>query len=282
MNRLRAGTVLLGAMVLVAVVAPALAPVGPLEPDYRVLFSGPSPGHPLGTDELGRDVFSRVLHGGRWSLSVALAATVLAAAAGTVLGMAAVALGSWVDGVLSRCVDALLAFPGVLLALVAVTALGPGLGQTIAVLGLLGTPTFFRLSRGRMREVWTAAFVVAARAAGASEARILGRHVLPSVAGFLAIQAASTASTFLLVEATLSYLGLGVPPPTPTWGNVLQEARSYLIRQPWAVVGPGVALALTALALQLLSDGLRDRLDPMARGQNVTAAARRAPRRTAG
>lgn len=257
---LRWGLGLLTLLILAALAAPLITPHAPTAPNYGLMYAPPSLTHPLGTDELGRDVFSRVLFGGRYSLSVALLAVLLAAGVGSLLGLISGGRGTPLDLILTRLTDALLAFPGLLLVLLAVIVLGNGMLQTILALGLFGVPIFFRLARGYLRQLSSAEYVLAAEASGASNLRLLLRHVLPNILGFLVVQAASAASLYLLAEASLSYLGLGVPPPTPTWGNILQESRNYLLRQPWAALGPGLVLGMSALAFQLIADGYRARL----------------------
>lgn len=256
------GAALLLAMVLAAVFGPELWPQDALKQNYAKLYGSPSPENPFGTDNLGRDVLARVLLGGRISLTIAAFATLGALTAGLVTGLLAGGRRSWLDTVLTRISDALLAFPGFLLVLLVVVILGNGQLQTIAALAVGGTPAFFRLTRGYARSILKSEYVTAAVALGAEQKRILPLHVLPNLIGPLIVQASSVAATFLLVEASLSFLGLGIAPPTPTWGNVLQDARSLLVRQPWAAVGPGLVLGATTLGLQLLSDGLRDRFDP--------------------
>lgn len=260
-----AGAALLAVMLLATALGPLVWPHDPLAPDYTARYLPPSASHPLGTDGLGRDVFARTLAGGRVSLVIAGTAALLALAVGTLGGLLAGGSGNWLDVLLTRLGDALLAFPGFLLVLLVVVILGGGIPQTILALAIAGVPLFFRLARGYTRSILTAEYVTSAVALGATRARVLPRHVLPNLLGPMLVQAASVVATFLLVEASLSFLGLGVAPPTPTWGNVLQDARSYLLRQPWAALGPGLVLGLTALGLQLLSDGLRDRFDPRTR-----------------
>lgn len=261
MNRTRLGLLLFGLIGLAILLGPALVPHDPIKPNYRALYSAPSPQHWLGTDGLGRDVFSRSLSGGRISLAVAITGTALAVVSGLLFGVIAADVGGAVETTLVRLFDAILAFPGFLLVLLAVVILGGGVTQTMLALGLAGSPLYFRLSRAYALKGLTAEYVVAGAALGATRQRLVLHHVIPNFVGPLLVQAGSTAATFLLVEASLSYLGLGVPLPTPSWGNVLQDARSYLTRQPWAAIGPGIFLALATLSLQLLSDGLRDGFD---------------------
>lgn len=259
------GLWLLTLIVASAVVGPVLVPHDPLAPDFGARFAAPSAEHWFGTDGLGRDVFARALAGGRVSLVITGAATLLALAIGLVAGLAAASFRGAVDVVLTRAFDALLAFPGFLLVLLLVSVLGGGVGQTVAALGVAGSPLYYRLTRAFARQELQRDYVIAGIALGAGRARLLLRHALPNFAGVLAVQAASTAATFLLVEASLSYLGLGVPLPTPSWGNVLQDARAFLTRQPWAALGPGLVLASAALAFQFVADGVRDALDRRSR-----------------
>lgn len=261
MGRVTFGAVLLIVVVLSTVLAPVLRPIDPLEPNYRSTYAGISAEHPLGTDRLGRDVLSRALAGGRVSLTIALSATVLTILLGGALGVVAASVGGVVDTALSRVFDALLAFPGFLLVLLIVAILGGGAAQTVFALGLGGSPIYFRLARSYARSELTSEYVAAAVALGASRQRLMVRHALPNFIGSILVQGASTAATFLLVEASLSYLGLGVPLPTPSWGNVLQESRAFLTRQPWAAVGPGIFLAAASLSFQFVADGMRNRLD---------------------
>ncbi len=260
-TRLRLGAALATLVALSALLAPVLTPFDPIKPDYVARYASPSASHPLGTDGLGRDVLARSLAGGRVSLLVALSSTALALAVGLALGTTAAGLGGMVDTALARAFDALLAFPGFLLVLLMVAILGGGAAQTVLALGVAGSPLFFRLVRAFTRSELRREYVLAGVALGASRTRLLWRHALPNFLGAVLVQAASTAAAFLLVEASLSYLGLGVPLPTPSWGNVLQDARSFLTRQPWAAVGPGLFLAAASLALQFLSDGLQAHLD---------------------
>lgn len=261
MTRLQLGLSLLSLILVATLLGPAMLAFDPIKPDYRSRFAAPSAEHPLGTDGLGRDVLARSLVGGRVSLAVAFAAVFLSVVTGTLLGVTAATRRGALDLLLTRFFDAILAFPGFLLVLLAVVILQGGALQTALALGLAGSPLYYRLSRAYTRKGLTAEYVLAGAALGASSLRLITRYVVPNFLGPLLVQGASTAAAFLIVEASLSYLGLGVALPTPSWGNVLQDARAYLTRQPWAALGPGVFLALTALSLQLLSDGLRDRWD---------------------
>jgi len=260
-KRTHIGLILFGAMLVATIFSGTLGRYDPLKPDYTARYASVSAAHPLGTDGLGRDVLARSLAGGRVSLVIALSATALTMLIGCSLGVLAAGFGGATDTVLARFFDALLAFPGFLLILLAVAVLGGGSTQTVMAMGIAGSPLYFRLARSFARSELRSEYVTAARALGASPARQMLRHAAPNFAGSLLVQGASTAAAFLLVEASLSYLGLGVPLPTPSWGNVLQDARSFLTRQPWAAVGPGLFLAAASLSFQFISDGLREHLD---------------------
>lgn len=258
MRRLLGGSTLLVLLAVLTIFGPAWLPHDPLEPSYAARYAAPSLKHWLGTDGLGRDVFARSLAGGRVSLSVTILATLGAVFLGATLGVIGVGFSSALDVALTRIFDAVLAFPGFLLVLILVAILGGGVPQTVLALSVAGSPLYFRLARAYTRSTLKADYVLAGVALGATRWRLLSRHVTPNFMGPLSVQVASTAATFLLVEASLSYLGLGVPLPTPSWGNVLQDARALLLRQPWAALGPGVFLTLAVLSFQLMADGLRD------------------------
>ena len=219
------GAVLLALLVLASLLAPWLSPFDPVKPDYRATYAPPGAGHLLGTDNLGRDVWTRALYGGRTSLVIALSGTVLALALGGALGTAAAGVGGVLERLLTRLFDALLAFPGFLLVLLLVAGFGGGVVPTLLALGLAGSPLYFRLTRAYTRSLLKREYVDAAQALGARRPRLLLHHVVPNFLGPILVQAASTAALFLIVEASLSYLGLGVQLPIPSWGNVLQDAR---------------------------------------------------------
>lgn len=229
-------------------------------------FCPPSFSHPMGTDWFGRDVFSRVLVGGRMSLAVALAAVVLGGTLGVLVGGLAGYYGGLWDELGMRMADFLLAFPALLLALLLATVLGPGPVGIVVAIGAFNVPYFARIVRGAMLTLREQEYVLAARAIGAGDGRILLRHLLPNLASPLLVQATVSLSAALLSEAALSYLGLGVQPPYPSWGRMLKEAQSYFALSPWPAVFPGLFLALTVLGLNLVGDGLRDLLDPSLRG----------------
>lgn len=225
----------------------------------------PSPAHVFGTDDLGRDVFARVLRGGVVALEVGLVAVGIGAAVGIALGVLGARMRGWAGRILSQAMDGLMAFPAILLALAIVTVLGAGHLQAMVAIGIVLVPVFWRQTRAQVLVVESREFIAAARALGASEARVLWRHVMPQVVPLLVIQAATTFSGAVLSEASLSFLGLGTQPPVPSWGRMLLDATRALGIAPWMAVFPGIALGATVLGVNLLGDGLRDLLDPQMR-----------------
>lgn len=221
----------------------------------------------LGTDHFGRDVLSLVMLGGRASLGIAGAAVVLGAAAGILLGSLAAIRRGALDAALMRICDIVFAFPPIVLAMMLGAALGPGAGTAVAAIAVFTVPVFARVVRGAAIQVWARDYVLAARGSGKSAARIAAGHVIPNIAGEIVVQAAIQFGLAILTEAGLSFLGLGLGPPTPSWGRMLADAQTYMTAAPWLAVAPGAAVAITVLGLNLLGDGLRDRLD--ARGQRL-------------
>ncbi len=246
--------------------APLVATHDPTAIDPEVRLKAPGAEHLLGTDRLGRDVFSRILYGGRVALVVGAVAVAIGAGAGITLGLLSGYQAGRLDAVLMRGVDGLMAFPALLLAILLVAALGPGHIQAMTAIGIVLIPTFARLARAQALAARKLEYVRAARALGATDFRIIFRHILPNIAGPLLIQGTVAFSGAVLAEASLSYLGLGTQPPTPSWGGMLQEARDVLFVGPWMAIWPGVAIALAVLGWNLLGDGLRDLLDPRLRG----------------
>ncbi len=258
-----------GSLVLIIAVAATFAPLlnawDPTVIDPVNRLRSPGGGHTLGTDRLGRDVLSRILHGGRIAAVVGTVAVAIGAGTGVTIGLMSGYRAGRVDAVLMRGVDGLMAFPALLLAILVVAALGPGHIQTMTAIGIVLIPTFARLARAQTLAVRNQEFVMAARALGASDVIIVLRHVLPNVAGPLLVQSTVAFSGAVLAEASLSYLGLGTQPPTPSWGGMLQEARDVLFIGPWLAIYPGIAIATAVLGWNLLGDGLRDLLDPRMR-----------------
>lgn len=253
-------------LVFVAVVAPLIAPYDPLVPNAEASLQGPSREHPLGTDLLGRDTLSRVIYGSRISLQVGLITMGIACAIGIPIGLISGYSGGWIDHLLMRVVDALMAFPSLVLALALVAALGPNLRNVMLAVGVVATPAFARLVRGQTLSVRENDYVLAARCLGASNVRLLALHIWPNVTAPIIVQVSLGAAFAILAEAGLSFLGLGVQPPTPTWGSMLSVGFQYMTLSKSLVVAPGAAIFITVLALNFVGDGLRDALDPRLRG----------------
>ena len=254
------GVLLVAGFVLAALLAPWIAPADPTALVLEERLAPPSAGHPLGFDELGRDVLSRLLFGARVSLAVALAVVGLAGTLGTVLGAVAGYRGGRLDGALMRLTDVFQAFPGILLAIALVAVLGPGLGHVVVALVAFGWVDYARLARGQVLQVREADYVAAARGAGVRAPAILWRHVLPNVLPPLLVQASLGMAGAILAESALSFLGLGLEAPTPSWGGMIDAGRGHLVDAPHLAVFPGIALFAVVLGLNLLADGLGDRL----------------------
>lgn len=258
------GLLLLG-LLLIAILAPLLARQDPSYQDYNAIFAKPSGAHLLGTDNLGRDTLTRLFYGARISLTVGIASIAIALVIGIAMGLAAGYFGGWLDDVIMRVVDAVFAFPALLLMLAVAAALKPSLQNTILAIGVVSTPGFARLLRGQVLSVREEDYVTAARAIGASHTRIMLRHVLPNSVAPLIILASQSIGGAVLIEATLSFLGVGVPPPAPSWGAMLQTGFQYLQLAPWLSFFPGIAIFIAVLAFNLVGDGIRDVFDPRAR-----------------
>ena len=254
------GAALLALLVLASLLAPWLAPRGPAQVDLRRRLAPPSWSEPLGTDELGRSTLARVLHGGRVSLLVAAVTVLVAAVTGGALGALAGAAPGRLDTLLMRFVDALLICPPLLLALAIVGAVGPGLWHAAIALAVVEAPVFARLTRSQVVAVRELPYVEAAIACGASRIRILLRHVLPAATGNLVVQATLTSGFVVVALSGLSFLGLGVQPPTADWGDMLARARHHLLDAPWLMLAPGIAISAAVLGANLLGDALRDAL----------------------
>ena len=268
---LRSGSLLVGGLIVaglvtVALAAPWLAPYGPTRIFPGEEITPPGPRFLLGTDEVGRDILSRVLYGARVSLGVAIASVGLAALVGTALGVCLGYLGGAPDMLAMRVFDVLFAFPPLLLAIALVAALGPSAVNLILTIALLTFPQFAVLARSATLALTPQEFVQAARALGASHMRLLRAHVLPNIAAPLVVQASLSLSIVILVEAALSFLGLGTQPPAPSWGSMLSRGRQYMTIAPWLVLAPGVAIMLAVLGFNLLGDAQRDLLDPRLSG----------------
>ncbi len=254
------GAVLTGAVVLLALVSVFWTPFDPIAADASQRLLGPGGGHVLGTDKFGRDVFSQIMAGSRVTLLVGLVSVGIALVIGTPLGIIAGMRRGWVEEAILRFSDLLLAFPALLLAIVFAAVFGAGTVSAMVAIGLGSVPGFARVARAATLSIMQLDFVAAARASGRSAWGVGVLHILPNLAGLLLVQSTVTFSLAVLAEAALSYLGLGTPPPDPSWGRMLQEAQPFLAAQPLLTVWPGAAIALTVLGLNFLGDGLRDKL----------------------
>ncbi|MEZ5843677.1 MAG: ABC transporter permease [Hyphomicrobiaceae bacterium] len=248
--------------VALAVLAPLIAPFDPNKTNFAALRRAPSLVHWLGTDEIGRDILSRVMHGGVASLLAGVVSVAIALVIGLPVGLAAGWLGGWVDAIVGRITDALLAVPFLILAIALAAALGPSLTNAMIAIGLSQVPIFVRLTRGQVLAVRAEEFVEGARAVGVPQSLILARHILPNITAPLLVQATLTTATAIIAEASLSFLGLGQQPPAPSWGSMLNTAKNFLEQAPWMSLAPGAAIFLVVLGFNMLGDGLRDALDP--------------------
>jgi len=260
-----AALVFLALLVLAVLAVPLLTPYDPLAMSPVQQFLPPSRSHPAGTDLFGRDVATRVLYGGRLSLGIGALAVLIAALPGTALGLLAGYYGRWADRLIGWLVDVMLSFPSILLALVIVAALGPGVANVVAAVGIAGIPNYTRLVRGQVLAVRRQPYVRAAVTVGCSDWRIVLRHILPNIMGPIIVFATLDVGWAILNASALSFLGLAVPSPTPEWGSMLNEGRGFLRDAPWVTAAPGLAIALTVLSVNLLGDALRDSLDPRSR-----------------
>jgi peptide/nickel transport system permease protein len=256
-------------MVIVAATADALTPYDPNELHYTSILKSPGAEFPLGTDDLGRDVYSRIAYGTRISLEVGVIAVSIGVFVGTLIGLAAGYYGGWVDDVLMCTMDAVRAFPALVLALSINAVLGPGIGNVMIAVGVVSVPTFARLAHGQVLSVREREYVTAARVSGVGAWRMMLVHILPNISSPIIVQASLGAAFAILAEAGLSFLGLGVRPPTPSWGSLLRTGYQYLNVAPWLALSPGVAIFLAVLAFNLLGDGLRQALDPRLKQRGV-------------
>jgi peptide/nickel transport system permease protein len=256
------GVAVLITALAVAALAPVIAPHNPLKQNLDDVLARPSVHHPLGTDNVGRDVLSRVIWGTRISLVAGFASVVIALAVGGLLGLTAGYAGGRTDGLVMRLMDAVLSFPPLVLALALGAVLGAGLTGVVIALGVVYTPTFARLMRGQVLSITAREYVDAARALGAPGWRIAWHHVLPNATAPIVIQASLSVAFAILAEASLSFLGLGIQPPAASWGSMINAGRGYLQQAPWIVFGPGAALFVTVVGLNFVGDALRDALDP--------------------
>jgi peptide/nickel transport system permease protein len=264
---LKVGSAVVLALVVAALVGPVLMPFDPAYQDMPLRLAGPTWAHPFGLDELGRDILARVLAGARISFVVAVVVVGVSAVVGTMLGAVAGYFGGVVDDVISRLIDILLAFPGLLLAIGLVAVLGPSLGHVLLALTVIGWVGYARLVRGQVLRARELEFVQAAKALGAPTTRVLLRHVVPTVIPVVVVQATLGMAGAIIGEAALSFLGLGVQPPTPSWGTMLSGGRAHLLDAPHLTLFPGLAIAALVLGFNFVGDGLRDLADPKRLGQ---------------
>jgi peptide/nickel transport system permease protein len=262
------GAVVLALVLLMGTTAPWLAPQNPAETNILDRLKPPGfvdglgRAHYLGTDQLGRDILSRLMYGARISLLVGISAVLISGCLGVTLGLVSGYYGRWADDVIMRIADIQLAFPSILLYIAVLAVLGPGLIKVIAVLGVTGWVTYGRVARGQVLSVREQEYVQAGRALGCREARLIVRHLLPNIVGAVIVVGSLAVASNIIAEASLSFLGLGVPPSVPTWGSMLAEARDYVRDAWWPVTFPGLAIMLTVLSINALGDWLRDYLDP--------------------
>ncbi|MGJ4997454.1 ABC transporter permease [Bradyrhizobium sp. HKCCYLS3077] len=256
------GLGLIAAFILLALSAPLVAPYDPIKTSWALVRKAPSAAHWFGTDDLGRDVLARVIYGARASLMAGAISVVIALAIGVPIGMLAGYRGGFIDALISRITDAMLACPFLILAIALAAFLGPSLGNAMIAIGISATPIFVRLTRGEVLSVKVEEYVEAARSVGDTDLQIALRHILPNIMPALLVQATLSVAAAIIAEAALSFLGLGQQPPAPSWGSMLNAAQRFLTNAPWMAIWPGLAIFLVVLSLNLLGDGLRDALDP--------------------
>jgi peptide/nickel transport system permease protein len=259
------GILMIGTMALCALLAPLISPHDPVEQNFESTLQGPTAQFLLGTDMFGRDQLSRIIYGARISFMVGLISVGIALVAGGLLGLLAAYARGWLDNLIMRLMDVLLAFPFLLLTIAIMASFGTNLVNAMIAIGIVYTPSFARITRAATLGVMEQGFIEASQALGSSPMRLMLRHVLPNITGPLIVQTTLSLAFAILAEAALSFLGLGTQPPTPSWGLMLNEGRSFFNTAPWLAIFPGVAITLAVLGFNLLGDGLRDALDPRLR-----------------
>ncbi|HEX5508733.1 MAG TPA: ABC transporter permease [Pseudolabrys sp.] len=259
------GLFVIALFIVVALLAPLIVPYDPIRQSWSAVRRAPSWAHIFGTDDVGRDVFSRVIYGSRASLFAGVISVGIALSVGVPLGLLAGYRGGFIDALLSRITDAMLACPFIILAIALAAFLGPSLGNAMIAIGITTTPIFIRLTRGQVMSVKVEEYIEAARAVGNPRWRIAIVHILPNILPALLVQATLSIAAAIIAEAALSYLGLGQQPPYPSWGSMLNAAQRFLTSAPWMAVWPGLAIFLSVLSFNLVGDGLRDALDPRER-----------------
>ena len=260
-----AGSVILFLFILMAIFAPLIAPYDPFAMDYSAPLSAPSVSHPFGTDNMGIDILSRIIFGARISLQVSVVSVSIATAAGVLLGVIAGYFGKWSDGLISRILEVMFAFPEVLLALLIMSILGPSLNNIMIAIGIVYTPIFARITRGAVLTVKDSLYVEASKSMGIKNRTIIIRHILPNIISPIMVQVTLSLAFAILSEAALSFLGIGVEPDIPSWGIMLNNGKAWIELAWWVGVFPGIAIALAVLGFNILGDGLRDVLDPRLR-----------------
>lgn len=258
----KSGAIMVAFFVILAVLAPILPIQDPVATDWGSVRKPPSFDHWLGTDEIGRDLLSRMIWGAQASLLAGVVSVAIAVSLGVPLGILAGYFGGWTDAIISRCTEALLAMPFLILAIALAAFLGPSLTNAMIAIGIAAMPIFIRITRGQVLSIAAEDYVESARAVGLSTPKILRRYILPNVLPPILVQATLTVATAIIAEASLSFLGLGQQPPSPSWGSMLNTAKNFLNQAPWMALWPGVAIFIVVLGFNLLGDGLRDALDP--------------------
>jgi peptide/nickel transport system permease protein len=248
--------------IMIAILAPVIAPYSFKDQNLVERFQAPSSEHWFGTDDFGRDIFSRIVYGARISLWVGFFSVLGSVVFGTLLGIVAGYYGRWVDAIISRIFDIMLAFPSILLAIAVVAILGPSLQNALIAIAVINIPNFGRLVRSRVLSVKQEEYIMAARAVGMKDTRILFRHILPNSISPVIVQATLAIATAIIEAAALGFLGMGAQAPTPEWGKMLADSKNYIMQAPWTLFFPGMAIMLTVLGFNLMGDGLRDALDP--------------------
>ncbi|HWV36533.1 MAG TPA: ABC transporter permease subunit [Thermomicrobiales bacterium] len=256
------GLIVLLLMVLAAIFAKWIAPADPNFQDYMSMMQGPSRAHPMGTDNFGRDILSRIIYGAQISLRLGVLGTLVGALLGSIIGAISGFYGGWIDSVLMRLLDVQLAFPGILLAIVIIAILGVGEVNVIIAIGIFSVPVFARMVRGSLLSLREQEFVLAARAIGAPSGRLIAVHLMPNALAPILVLSTIRMGTAILTAASLGFLGLGVRPPSPEWGTMLSEGRAYMQLAPHITIFPGLAILVAVVAINLFGDGLRDALDP--------------------
>ena len=259
------GCVFVFIFVAVSLLAPVVAPYDPIKADFQAALKKPSLEHPFGTDHFGRDVLSRIIYGARTSLLIGVFSVLIAAFGGVLLGLVGGYMGGWLDNLIMRIVDVSLTFPRILLSILLIAIIGTGMENIMLAVGIFAIPTYARLVRSSVLVLKETEFVEAAQAMGGSSSRVLFLHIFPGTLGPVVVQSTFLIATSIRVAAGLSFLGIGVPPPTPEWGTMLADARSYMALAPHLLAIPGFALMAVVLSFNLLGDGLRDALDPKLR-----------------